>query len=239
MRNKERESNFSRKTIDALAKRAAYTCSCCKISTLCAAECSGSEHAHTGQVAHIVAASPNGPRGSKSVASEEKTDISNGIYLCAICHRLVDANRGKDYPPERLRKMKEDHEKSTRQKVTPFNLNTLKIQSNINALEEDESLENLIACFTESSAKKIIEDISDPRMQRHMMHYNGPGKIKWLDEKFRKVPLAKGDTRANTFIRVKRESLDSLDVFIKDRDMNKFREKWNLYHKELFSLKGY
>jgi hypothetical protein len=236
MRTLKREGNFSRKTIDALAKRAAYTCSLCKISTLSAAESSNSEHAHTGQAAHIFAAAPNGPRANKAASSEEKANISNGVYLCEICAKLIDANRGKDYPPERLRKIKDDHETSTRQKAIPLNLETLQIQPRLNALEEAESWENLMECFSQSCAQKIINAILDPRMQLHMKDHNGPGKKKWLTDKFRKISLAVGDPRARTFIRIQKESIQSLDSLINDKDADTFLQKWDLHHKELSFL---
>ncbi len=159
----------------------------------------------------------------------KKQNISNGIYLCEICAKLIDANRGKDYPPERLKKIKEDHERSTRQKAIPLNLETLKIPSNLNALEEAESWDDLIACFSESCARKIISDILDPRMQQHMKDYNGPGKKKWLTDKFRKLFLASGDPRAVAVIRIKKESIESLDSLINDKDAGTFVQKWDLY----------
>jgi hypothetical protein len=238
MLKRKREGDFSQKTIDTLAKRAAYRCSNCKISTLCAAESSDSEHAHIGQAAHIIAAAPNGPRANESSTAKEKGSISNGIYLCQICAKLVDANQGKDYPPERLKRMKEDHERSTRQKIVPVSIETLKAQPNVNALEDSESWENLIGCFSKSCAQKIVNDIMDPRMQLHMKDHNGPGKKKWLTEKFRKVPVAAGDPRATTFITLKKKSLESLDLLINNKDENKFHQEWDLYHNELVSIRN-
>ncbi|VHO03471.1 hypothetical protein [Candidatus Rhabdochlamydia sp. T3358] len=209
MNQRKRTGEFSQKTINALAKRAAYTCSNCQISTLCAAESSDSEHAHTGQAAHIIAAARNGPRASESATTDEKASISNGIYLCQICAKLIDANGGKDYSPEKLKKMKQDHEKSTREKIVPLPGENLKIQSSVNVLDNSESWENLIQCFSSECAQRIVNDITDPRMQAHMKDFNGPGKKKWLNEKFKKIPMNMGDPRAITFIAAKKECFRS------------------------------
>ncbi len=87
-----------------------------------ASELDDEGYSHTGQAAHIIAASLNGPRGDISVISIKKSSIKNGIYLCQICAKLVDANRGTDYPPERLQQIKDNHEKLTRTGVIPMSL---------------------------------------------------------------------------------------------------------------------
>lgn len=117
---KKIRSEFRKSTITKLAKRAAYHCSNCLISTLSASELDEEGYSHTGQAAHIFPASLNGPRANVSVTFEEKTSIKNGIYLCQICAKLIDANRGTDYPPERLQQIKENHEKSTRTGAIPM-----------------------------------------------------------------------------------------------------------------------
>ncbi len=119
-KNRKRDGDFLQSTIDKLAKRAAYHCSNCRISTLSASEFNDYDHAHTGQAAHIIAAAPNGPRAKNDLIPKEKSSIANGIYLCEICAKLIDANRGKDYPPKRLQKMKNDHERLTRIGIIPM-----------------------------------------------------------------------------------------------------------------------
>lgn len=117
---KKTRSEFSKSTITKLAKRAAYHCSNCQISTLSASESEDEGYSHTGQAAHIIAAALNGPRANIKVMPMEKSSIRNGIYLCQICAKRVDANRGIDYPPERLQQMKETHEKLTRTGTIPM-----------------------------------------------------------------------------------------------------------------------
>lgn len=63
-------------------------------------------------VAHIVASSAKGPRGDKELSPKLSADLDNLMLMCADHHRLIDqAHTGpRDYPVERLKKMKKDHE---------------------------------------------------------------------------------------------------------------------------------
>lgn len=60
-----------------------------------------------GEVAHIVAASEDGPRGSQESASLQ-IEYSNLMLLCQQCHKEID-NQEK-YPATLLRKWKQQHE---------------------------------------------------------------------------------------------------------------------------------
>lgn len=68
--------------------------------------------------AHIVAASPNGPRGDES--SHDKSDQpENFIVLCPEHHKLIDSSEHRrEFPVERLIAMKDEH----RQFVQRFRL---------------------------------------------------------------------------------------------------------------------
>jgi len=61
-------------------------------------------------VAHIVADSPNGPRGHNILSDLLKADISNLMLLCDSHHRLVDKSGLSQHPVERLKAMKQAHE---------------------------------------------------------------------------------------------------------------------------------
>ena len=64
------------------------------------------EHFVVGEEAHIVAQSPDGPRG---IPDSEADDITNRILLCPTHHRVVDAQPAA-YPAEVLRAFKDAHE---------------------------------------------------------------------------------------------------------------------------------
>ena len=63
-----------------------------------------------GDVAHIIGASKDGPRGQPNVSEELAKDYSNLMLLCKKHHRLVDHEKISDYPDDLLRKFKAEHE---------------------------------------------------------------------------------------------------------------------------------
>jgi hypothetical protein len=64
----------------------------------------------TGVAAHIYAASPDGPRGTGGLTSQQRRAITNGLWLCHRCGRLVDNNEGDAYPPSLLRSWRDLHD---------------------------------------------------------------------------------------------------------------------------------
>ncbi|MFU1779868.1 hypothetical protein ACM16X_00660 [Haloarcula japonica] len=65
-----------------------------------------------GVIAHIHARSENGPRFDPSLSEAERDEFSNLMVLCPNHHTRIDKNPDK-YPPEKLKRWKEDHEKQT------------------------------------------------------------------------------------------------------------------------------
>lgn len=62
-------------------------------------------------IAHIVGASEDGPRGRFALSQPERHQISNLMLLCTKCHKVVDDKGNEDrFPVALLRKHKEDHE---------------------------------------------------------------------------------------------------------------------------------
>lgn len=62
-----------------------------------------------GEIAHITAALPGGPRYDPTLTREQRRDPDNLLLLCLRHHRVVDA-RVELFTAETLRKMKADHE---------------------------------------------------------------------------------------------------------------------------------
>ena len=61
-------------------------------------------------IAHIVADSPNGPRGDMKRSSLLSNDISNLMLLCNEHHNLIDKVDVAGHPESRLLEMKRKHE---------------------------------------------------------------------------------------------------------------------------------
>lgn len=97
--------DFSKETIATLAKRAGMRCSHCRRLT------SGPNDdpataVNLGVAAHIAAASEGGPRYDLSMTPAQRASISNGIWLCQTCAKLVDSDV-KKYPATLLLRWKE------------------------------------------------------------------------------------------------------------------------------------
>lgn len=65
--------------------------------------------------AHIIADSPDGPRGDKVLSKKLCKDVDNLMLLCPDHHSLIDSVEGiEEYSVQTLHKFKNDHEKRIR-----------------------------------------------------------------------------------------------------------------------------
>ena len=98
--------DFSSKTKDILAKRVGFRCSnpnCRKLT--CGANESPEKVTNIGVAAHIAAAAKGGPRYDECMTPDERKSLSNGIWLCQSCSKLIDVDETR-YPTEVLMKWK-------------------------------------------------------------------------------------------------------------------------------------
>ena len=79
---------------------------------------------HLGEIAHISAASPNGPRYDPNMDDNERRDYKNLILLCPECHNKIDTTP-EDYPIELLYSWKKNHKKIVVSNVYKNYLNRL------------------------------------------------------------------------------------------------------------------
>jgi hypothetical protein len=93
-----------------VAERAAYICSnpACRSPTV-EPHSDPTKSLKTGEVAHIRAASPGGPRYDPEQTQDDRRSIKNAIWLCAKCSTAVDKD-GARYPVELLHDWKAKHE---------------------------------------------------------------------------------------------------------------------------------
>lgn len=67
------------------------------------------------QLAHIIAQSRQGPRGSDPLPLEVRNDGSNIVLLCPTCHAIVDDLNASDiFTPDLLHEWKRNHERRVR-----------------------------------------------------------------------------------------------------------------------------
>ena len=102
--------NFTRVTIDILAKRVGYLCSNPKCRNYTVGPSQNPEKATIiGVAAHITAASPEGPRYDATLSESQRTHIDNGIWLCSNCATLIDKDETM-FPVSLLLSWKQDAE---------------------------------------------------------------------------------------------------------------------------------
>lgn len=70
-----------------------------------------------GKIAHIIGHSDDGPRGDRNYPREKLDTYENWLLLCPTCHDTVDALESK-YTIESLRKLKADHERWVRERLS-------------------------------------------------------------------------------------------------------------------------
>jgi hypothetical protein len=89
----------------------------CRLALITDPESEGGPHL-LGELAHIVAQQPDGPRGRKSPPGGEIDGPSNLVLLCPTHHAEIDASPIA-YPVERLVQIKEDHERWVASTLSP------------------------------------------------------------------------------------------------------------------------
>lgn len=126
MKNRD---DFNTKTTETLAKRASYICSnpLCRCLTVAASEIDEIKFLYTGKAAHITAAAEGGPRYDGTLTPEQRSDISNAIFLCSNCADMIDKNKGIDFPASMLLDWKNQHEKWVRENLNKSIENTIVI----------------------------------------------------------------------------------------------------------------
>ena len=102
--------DFNQKTVDTLAKRAAFLCSNpeCRVATV-GPNSDKTKATTIGEAAHIFGARPNSARFDSSMTDTARAEITNGIWLCRNCHKIIDRD-SKNYSADILFFWREQHE---------------------------------------------------------------------------------------------------------------------------------
>ena len=112
---KKRAGNATAHTIAKLWAKAAGRCEYDGCNKLLYKDDLTSEDINRGFVAHIIAASPDGPRGDVVLSAQLVDDIGNVMLMCHDHHRLIDHEQVAEHTVDRLRAMKKKHEDRVRE----------------------------------------------------------------------------------------------------------------------------
>jgi hypothetical protein len=111
-----RDGEFTEAVKKQIAQEAMFICSspsCFRFTAYNTSE----GHARTiAEAAHVNAASKKGPRAKPNADLKKLKSKENGIWLCRICHKLID-DAPKCYPEPLLRQWKKDHREILRKIV--------------------------------------------------------------------------------------------------------------------------
>lgn len=85
--------DFNKRTIDTLAKRAAFKCSNpdCRAATV-GPNTAPDKSTLIGEAAHIHGARSQSKRYISDMTDSVRAEITNGIWLCRNCHKLIDTD---------------------------------------------------------------------------------------------------------------------------------------------------
>lgn len=102
--------DFTKLTIDTLAKRSAYLCSNpdCRLHTA-GPNSDPTKAVVIGEAAHIVGARPKSSRYISNMTDSARAEITNAIWLCRNCHKRIDADE-ISFPKDLLFAWREMHE---------------------------------------------------------------------------------------------------------------------------------
>ncbi len=102
---------FNKKTIDTVAMRAAFKCSNpdCRVATV-GANSDPQKSTLIGEAAHICGARQGAKRYDANMTDRSRAEITNAIWLCRNCHKLIDTDEIK-YSIRILFAWREQHEK--------------------------------------------------------------------------------------------------------------------------------
>lgn len=89
-------NRFRRADINILAKRSANICSNpdCRALTSGPAE-EAAKSVSVGEAAHIYGAEPGSARYDEAMGAPSRADITNAIWLCCNCHKLIDSRTNR------------------------------------------------------------------------------------------------------------------------------------------------
>lgn len=158
----KKRDDFTQATKDLLAKRVGYRCSNpdCGKSTI-GPSSEAEKTVNIGVAAHIRAAALGGKRYDIRMTREQRSHVSNGIWLCQSCSKLIDSD-AKRYTVERLHQWKAWAEEQAEME--------LRCRDAANRVNEDlEKLKFYLQCMDRPAFQDALHSevrMHDPQLQK-------------------------------------------------------------------------
>jgi hypothetical protein len=115
------------------------------------------EITHLDELAHVIAASDEGPRGRSAASMNERDTFENIAVLCPTCHRLVDKNP-RLFPVELLLRWKAEHAALLAKTFIPVVETRAELRGKVDALlARNGAIYEAYGPFSESAAKPITD----------------------------------------------------------------------------------
>lgn len=147
---------FKDTTKQVLAKRAGERCSICGIGTS-QPHTDDDKFINLGEAAHIAGNNKGSfNRYDANMSDEERSNISNGIWLCRTCHKKIDSD-DIEFTVEKLMYLKEEHVKKVESgyynQQYPIHAHTQKIEHDSNVFAKSDQI------FSELQLKELISKL--------------------------------------------------------------------------------
>lgn len=108
---------FKRSIIEVLAKRASSLCSNPDCRAITSGPAQDEDCSITvGEAAHIYGARPGAARYDAQMTAAERSVITNAIWLCRNCHRIIDADPNQ-FPATLLFEWRQEHERDVAERL--------------------------------------------------------------------------------------------------------------------------
>ncbi len=180
------------KDIKILWGRSGNRCAICKIELT-----PDGDEITLGEMAHIVSRSPDGPRGSVEISTDERDDYSNLILLCPNHHKGIDKNEIQ-WSRQELLRTKAEHERWVSEQLEQGKLSFSAIDNSEFILSRVKNLMNFSAgrvwIAVSITPLRVSSKILDPLDDQIVQTLNS---IQIPSERFKSEGLNSYHTRSN------------------------------------------
>ncbi len=228
-----RDADFTDAVLKEIAQKAMYFCSSPKCSRMTGYATTEGKARTIAEGAHINAAKKKGPRPNNGASINFLRSAENGIWLCSICHKLVDDDPTY-YTEPILKEWKEKHEKRMR-KLVGKDLESMLLDLRNDRQYHDET-------------REFLSFIENKRVMHEGMDHESPSRVLESLQLIRERLIqtrAKVNPDTDLFVALKKLQ-DIIETFLrnigKSTDLSTLRcdsndPKWQKFVDELLLLR--